>query len=176
MTYIHTPTGQYPVTEADIRAANPQTSFPAIFTPPEGYEVVFPAPRPAYNAITHGVRESAPVLTDKGHYEQRWEVYALEPAQVAANQAAAVVALQAVVTQDIQTMLDAKSKEYEYDTIHTANGWASEFPEAAALKAWGAACWTKSKEIRLAVQAGTRPMPTSAAEVLAEMPVFVAPV
>lgn len=29
--------------------------------------------------MTHQVREVAPALTDKGHYEQQWEVFALDP-------------------------------------------------------------------------------------------------
>lgn len=61
-------------TERDIRAALPNTSFAEPFVPPEGYVWVFPAPQPAYDPITQAVRETTPVLTDKGHWEQTWEV------------------------------------------------------------------------------------------------------
>ena len=37
--------------------------------------MVFPVPQPAHDPWTHGVRESAPVLTDKGTWEQSWEAY-----------------------------------------------------------------------------------------------------
>lgn len=64
-------------TERDIRAAFPNTSFPYPFSPPEGYVLVFPSPQPDHNRVTESVREVTPVLTDKGHWEQRWEVVPL---------------------------------------------------------------------------------------------------
>ena len=88
--YLNTDTSAYPISEQEIRTAFPTTSFPQPFTPPEGYAWVFPAPQPAFDPITHVVREIAPVLTDKGHWEQRWETVALEAETVAANQAAKV--------------------------------------------------------------------------------------
>lgn len=74
MSYINTQTHQYPVSEQDIRNFNPNTSFPTPFVAPDEYAVVFPAPQPTHDPIIQAVREIAPVLTDKGHYEQQWEV------------------------------------------------------------------------------------------------------
>lgn len=75
MAYINTETNQYPVSEADIRAANPNTSFSSPFQAPEPYAVVFIAPMPAVdNPVLQFAREIAPVLTNKGHYEQAFEV------------------------------------------------------------------------------------------------------
>lgn len=74
--YINTQTLQQ-CSESEIRAANPNTSFPSPFIPPDDYAYVFPAPQPAYNALTQSVRETAPVLTDKGHWEQAWEAVEL---------------------------------------------------------------------------------------------------
>lgn len=71
--YIFTATNQYPVSESEIRAANNQTSFPSPFVPPEGYELVFPAPIPSYDQVSETYREIAPELIN-GHYEQRFEV------------------------------------------------------------------------------------------------------
>lgn len=85
MAYTQTSTGAYPLSERDIRAAHPQTSFPKPFVPPAGYAWVFPTPQPAFEPITHGVREIAPALSSKDEYEQQWEVYALDADQVAAN-------------------------------------------------------------------------------------------
>lgn len=85
MSYIHKLSGQYPLTEWDIRAANPNTSFPAPFKAPDDYAWVFPTPQPTYDSITHGVREIAPALSSKGEYEQQWEVYGLDSEQVAEN-------------------------------------------------------------------------------------------
>jgi hypothetical protein len=75
--YINTQTGEYPVTEEEIRAAYPNTSFPAIFVPPEQYKVVFPAPVPPHDPRNEAVRELQPLLTAKGHYEKQYEVYPL---------------------------------------------------------------------------------------------------
>lgn len=72
--YINTQTNQYPVTERDIPEAHPDVMFPTPFVPPEGYALVFAAPQPAFDPVLQVAREIAPVLTDKGHYEQAWEV------------------------------------------------------------------------------------------------------
>lgn len=88
--YINTKTmAEY--TESEIRAAFPNTSFPAPFSPPDGYAVVFPAPQPAYNPIAQMVRRAQPVLTSKGHWEQSWEVVDLDAEVIAVNQAAKAV-------------------------------------------------------------------------------------
>ena len=71
--YINTQT-QAQHSEQDIRALYPNVSFPHPFVPPDGYAYVFPAPQPAYNALTERVQAAAPVLTNLGHWEQTWEV------------------------------------------------------------------------------------------------------
>lgn len=72
--YIHQKTGEYPISEQQIRERFPNTSFPAIFVPPDEFKVVFLAPVPAHDASIQLVREIAPELTAKGHYEQRFIV------------------------------------------------------------------------------------------------------
>lgn len=73
MAYINKVTNQYPVSEQDIRNEYSNTAFPFPFVAPEPYAVVFPTPRPE-GTVTQGAFEIAPELTDKGVYEQRWEV------------------------------------------------------------------------------------------------------
>lgn len=51
MAYINTTTGAYPVTEMEIRAEFPSTSFPAPFVPPDNFAVVFAKPYPTYNPV-----------------------------------------------------------------------------------------------------------------------------
>ena len=77
MNYINTTTGEYPVSESMVRLAYPNTSFSVPFQAPEEYSFVFQAPQPTFDALTQSVREVKPVLTDKGHWEQRWEVVPL---------------------------------------------------------------------------------------------------
>lgn len=73
MPYINTTTNQHPISEQDIRNLNPNTSFSTPFVAPEPYAWVFPSPQPTVTNLQM-VREIAPVLTSKGHYEQRFEV------------------------------------------------------------------------------------------------------
>lgn len=72
MKYVNTQTFSI-VTEEQIRQENPNVSFAHPFVAPEEYAYIFPAPA-VYNPTTQWVREIAPVLTSKGHYEQQWEV------------------------------------------------------------------------------------------------------
>lgn len=70
--YINTQTLAQ-ITESEIRALYPNTSFPVPFVAPDEYAYVFPAPA-QYDPITQTATEIAPTLTNKGHYEQTWTV------------------------------------------------------------------------------------------------------
>lgn len=91
--YIKLSDATYPVSEQDIRNANPNTSFSIPFQAPEEYAYVFPAPQPAVTNL-QVAREIAPVLTSKGHYEQRWEVAPLFTEYVDENEVVHTVAEQ----------------------------------------------------------------------------------
>lgn len=70
--YIHIPTlTQH--SEADIRASNPNTSYPVPFVAPDGYTYIFPAPA-VYDPVTQYVTETTPEQTVLGHWEQRWTI------------------------------------------------------------------------------------------------------
>lgn len=103
--FINTETLQYPVSEQDIKAANPNASFPVPFVAPDPYSWVFPAPQPAYDPISQVVREIAPELTEKGHYEQRYEVVPrfveyTDPEDVVHTVAEQIAAAQEAILQD----------------------------------------------------------------------------
>lgn len=83
--YINTVTGKYPVTEREIREEFFNTSFPLPFQAPDSYAVVFEAPKPTYDQLTQFVREIAPLKTNKGHYEQQFEVVDLDTETAAAD-------------------------------------------------------------------------------------------
>lgn len=74
MTYLNTLTSQYPLTERDIREANPNVSFPEVFSPTEDYEWVFPTPQPTYDKLSQIVVLGTPALTHLGSYEETWEI------------------------------------------------------------------------------------------------------
>jgi hypothetical protein len=77
MPYRDRATGAYPVSRYELAAEHPNVSFPATWDQSvlDYLEVdeVFPSPPPEAGR-GFAVREIDPELTDKGHYEQRWEV------------------------------------------------------------------------------------------------------
>jgi hypothetical protein len=95
-------------TESEIRAAFPNTSFPQPFVVPEGYAVLFAAPKPSFDPITQAVRPGTPVLTDKGHWEQTWEVVDLDAEAIAANKAAQAAARKTAILAELAS-IDTKS-------------------------------------------------------------------
>ena len=101
---IKTDTQEYPVSEQDFINRHPDISFPtAIQYDDFGYAVVFPTPQPETDWY-HLAREIAPELTDKGHWEQRWEIIEIQrtPEEVAAKQRSDILA-QIVALESQQT-------------------------------------------------------------------------
>jgi hypothetical protein len=136
--YINTQTGQYPMSETAIRAAFPNTSFPTPFVPPDEYKVVFPAPAPTFDPITEACREIAPVLTNKGNYEQQWEVYDLSPEQAQAN---AEAAYQASVPK-VVTIRQAKLALNQTDMLDGINAAIANADRAVQIE------WEYATEVR----------------------------
>jgi len=132
MPFINTETGKYPVSEREIRAMHPDTSFPTPFKAPAEFAVVFPAPQPEHDAWTQGVREIAPVLTAKGTYEQSWEVYAIEhtPEEVAAEvERLKAAKLREILTKSDEAM-DSLTASY---SDNEKLSWPKQEAEAKAL-------------------------------------------
>ena len=131
------------------------------------------------------MREAAPVLTAKGHWEQAWEVFdvraGLTPeqlsdlnARIAAEDRAAVEALVAAVGTAVQAHLDAEARTRRYDGILSACTYAtSTVPsfrvEGETCVAWRDAVWAKCHELLAEVQSGKR-KPLTPAEVVALLP------
>jgi hypothetical protein len=82
MNYINTETGEYPLTDAQVRARFENVTFAAHDFPPAPYVEVQPTAQPAFNPSAQAVSEAAPVLAD-GVWTQAWAVTAL-PSDVAA--------------------------------------------------------------------------------------------
>lgn len=81
--YINTTTLQT-ATESEIRAANPNTSYPQPFPIPEGYALVFPKPA-VYNEVTQIATPTTPVLNALDKYEQAWVITDKSAEQIAAE-------------------------------------------------------------------------------------------
>lgn len=192
--YINTQTKQYPITQQDIRALNPNVSFPAVFQAPDEYAVVFPVPKPEYNTVTEIAIESAPELTAKGTWQQTWQVLpafkdytdeegVLHTAQeqldvaIARDAAEKALRLQENVTQSTQKRLDDFAKTRNYDGILSACTYATS--TVVKFKTEGQYCveardatWAKLYEILAEVQSGDRPLPTGYTDIKAELPVL----
>ncbi len=95
-TYIKTTNNQYPITELEIKQTFHNISFPNnfVFDGYSNYRLVFANPKPSFNSITQQVVEITPSLTDKGHYEQQWDIIALDSTTIATNTTIAAANLQ----------------------------------------------------------------------------------
>lgn len=85
MPYINTATNEYPISEAAIRAANPERLFPAQFQAPDGFALVFQSPAPPYDPLRQTISEAAPALGADGRWYQSWVVKELAPEIVEQN-------------------------------------------------------------------------------------------
>lgn len=176
--YLNTQTLQQ-CTERDIRALLPGVSHPDPFQPPEGYAVLFAAPKPAHDPITQAVREATPVLTSKGHWEQRWEVVALDADTITANQAAAAAQIIASFDAALTAHLDATARARRWDNrinLMARAGFPGPFQaEAIAFGTWADTCNATAYQLMLDVQAGEQPMPASVDAFLSALPPMVWP-
>lgn len=197
MNYINTKTQKYPVTESEIRAAYPNTSFTAPFNPPAEYQPVFPAPQPPYDPVTQTVRELAPNLSVKGNWEQTWGVVPRfteytddqgavhtvaeqEAAAIAADKAAKAKALQDSIVAATQARLDDFTKTRNYDGILSLCTYATS--TVLKFKTEGQygvdardTTWARLYEIMAEVEAGTRPVPTGFQDIEPDLPVLAWP-
>lgn len=157
--YVKLVDGEYPVTEAQIRQRNRNTSFPSPFKPTADYAVVFPVPQPEYDPATHSIRRGAPVLSPKGWYEQTWVVEALQAPAVAANLASEKARMRASVNTR-RDLLEEQSfpymgKRFDSDTrsVLRINVAASTAAAAAAAGAPFSIEWTTADNSVLALDA-----------------------
>jgi hypothetical protein len=124
MFYINTATNEYPITEGDIRASHPHTSFALPFVPFEPYALVSGALQPQHDILTEKVVEVAPAQTDEG-YVQQWQVQALPDDVAAANQATALAQKVAEVRNDRNTLLLRSDWTQLADSAADKAAWAN---------------------------------------------------
>jgi hypothetical protein len=147
MAYIDLETLEYPLSERDIRSANPDTSFGIPFAP-DGYAVVFPYPTPSFDQYTQYVREIEPELTVKGHWEQRFEVIDLAAEELQISLARKVVD-EAKANEVRVASLWQAAHDYEYKQISGSAvglltlGIINSKPKCVAVQDWIQAIWTE---------------------------------
>jgi len=85
-----------------------------------GYDIVFPAPQPAHDAMTQSVRETTAVLTG-ANWEQRWETVPLPAETVTAN----IAAQAALASTEYQRLRAA-----EYNLKTTGEQFGMQYDDA----------------------------------------------
>jgi len=165
-----------------VRAAFPNTSFPAIMTDEMLEEFgVFPVTpsAPEFDHITQGVRELLPALID-GQYVQQWEVYPLDAETVAANKATEAERIRREIMDGVQKYLDDFATTRTYDSMLSACTYAtSTVPQFAREGQYCVEkrdeCWATVARIEAEVLAGTRPAPTGFDDIKGELPALAWP-
>ena len=198
VAYINTETQEYPVTEMQIRELFPNVSFPVPFVSPSNFAPVFPVPQPSYDHIVQAVIEGKPVLTEKGHYEQSWDLIIdrfadytdadgvfhskeeQESAAIAADKAQKAEALTSSIVASTQSRLDVWAKTRNYDGILSlctyATSTVSKFATEGQAGVNGRdATWAKLYQILDDVKQGLRPAPSGYDEIEPELPALTWP-
>ena len=131
-------------------------------------------PQPTYNNLTHSCTLTTPELQPDGNWHQVWLVEPLAADIMQKNISEAIV-------HATQSRLDAFARTRNYDGILSACTYASSSIPKFAQE--GAYCvqmrdqtWAALYAFMAEVQAGTKPMPTTVAEVDALLPTLTWPV
>jgi hypothetical protein len=162
----------------EIRAAFPNTSFPAFLSDALLAEFnVLPVGQiapPAVDQLQFKAVELLPVCVD-GDWRQRWDVRPLTTQEHTGQFAATLAAFDSALTAH----LDATAQARRYDnriTCALRAGYAGPFrAEGAAFAAWMDTCNAQAYALLAAVQAGTQPMPESPEAFIATLPAMVWP-
>jgi hypothetical protein len=179
--YIKTLNGAYekPYSIGQLRKDNPNTSFPKNPTPEllaewDVYSVT-PTNKPVCNPAVEKVVEGAP-LKQNDQWTQVWQIDPLTPEE----QQDYLRGLQENVVSQTQQRLDSFAQTRGYDGVLSLCTYAtSANPKFMQEGQYGVeardATWTKLYEILAEVETGTRPVPSSYAEIEDELPVLVWP-
>lgn len=180
-----------------IRELFPNVSFPVPFVPPNNFAPVFPVPQPSYDLVVQVAIEGKPVLTEKGHYEQSWNIIdrftdytdadgvfhskeEQEDAAIAADKAQKAEALTSSIVASTQSRLDAWAKARNYDGILSLCTYATSAVGKFAAEGQAGvnardATWAKLYQILDDIKQGLRPAPSGYDEIEPELPVLTWP-
>lgn len=173
MFYIHAPSGDYPLTVTDLRLRHPNVSFPVTLTDAEAAAFdCYPVQETAQPSAPGKVAvRGAPELVG-GVWRERWALRSLTESETGALQQGIVAAA--------QQRLDDFARTRNYDGILSAATYAtSTVPQFATEGQYAVrardATWAALYTILGQVQAGTRPVPTSFADIEQDLPVLAWP-
>lgn len=157
---INTQTMQWPIYQGDFELMYPGIDSD---TPAPPYAWVYSSPLQEHNTFSQTATETTPALVD-GIWYQQWEVSNLSVDEVFSR-----------FNYIIPETLDQFAKTRGYENIVTLTSYASSpNPKFDAEGRYGiqirSDMWTKLYEIQAEVESGMRPMPSSAIEVMQELP------
>lgn len=182
-TYINTETSDYPITyemiQTDLRNMSlaPEPDFQGAGP----YVIVKPSDKPTnFDARIQQVREGQPTLVENEWF-QTWNILEIfssdadKAAAIAASETAIKANLQLMVVMATQKRLDDFAAQRNYDGIMSACTYATSKITKFSVEGQYAvdvrdSTWSKLYSILAEVLAGTRPMPSSFADVESELP------
>jgi hypothetical protein len=179
--YIKTLNGAYekPYSIGQLRKDNPNTSFPKYPTDELLAEWnVYPltsSSQPPYNPATEKVVDDTPV-NQNGRWTQVWRVVPLTADEIASK----LKDLQDNIVSQTQQRLDEFAQTRGYDGVLSLCTYATsantKFRQEGQYGVEARdATWSKLYEILAEVEAGTRPVPSSYADIENELPALVWP-
>lgn len=133
--------------EQEIRSLYSNTSFGVPFIAPDEYSLIFTIPKPVFDPITQSIQESAPTLTQKGHWEESWVIQELPLDIVEKNNQEALLASQKAEADRIASLW-ASAHDYEFQQVSgsaiglLAIGVMQGLPKCLAVQSWIKSIWT----------------------------------
>lgn len=172
--WYDTTTQKIYITHSEIRAARPNISFPAVMSDSDitgipNIHAILPTAQPEFDPIFASIEQTTPDKIGQ-EYHQKWVVTPFSTEQVMKN-----------IVVAVQKRLDDFAQTRNYDTILSATTYASS--TVPKFQSEGQACvnlrdatWAALYTLLAEVQAETTPMPTTFAEIEAELPALTWPV
>ena len=173
-----------PLVEDNFRYLFPSIVFPLVFTnaivEPLGYAMYDFSQIPECG-VYQKVVETAPAKNEYGIWRQQWQVVDLTGQELIDKQQAEAVKFQKGLVNSVQKRLDDFAKTRNYDGVLSACTYATSptakfATEGQYCVAQRDATWSTMYQIMAEVEAGTRPMPTSYADIEPDLPARVWPV
>lgn len=172
---------QYPYSLSLLKAEYPETIFPASMTDEQlaefGVVRIIVTGAPDHDRVMQSVDEALPAfVTERNRWEQQWTIRDATTEEIDGRKQD----LQADVVRETQQRLDDFARTRNYDGILSACTYSDSLVqkfrnEGQYCLAQRDATWAKLYEMLAEVEAGTRPMPTSYADVEPELPVLAWP-
>lgn len=197
MTYLQLETNKE-MSEREVKALYPNTSFPKPFKAPEGFAVLFPTPMPDVTELQTAYRDGVE-LDSKGNWVERWSVRDMfsdytneddvvvtkaeqEAEYLAKKQADALNQAREEMVRAVESLIQGEITKYNEANLvafkdidacakYTTTPTYTHYQFCVDVIAWQTNVWETARSIQADVLAGTRPLPTLE-EFVAELPVF----